>query len=158
MCAWNTKTARCNLEICKDSQKSFIEDIWCDRLDAIFRKDYHFLAIRESNRAVLYITGIFALWRGSPRPRQDLPFVSFVPGARRTRKASPRRLEALEERLERRSSGSSGPIINLPNRISSASGRLEKVDTPQCPYRVLRSAFSRFSLHFFLPWWLLRSW
>lgn len=58
-----------------------------DRLSAVFPKDYHFLAIRgESNGAALYITGVPALG-------QDLPgsFVSFVAGARRTRKASPGR-------------------------------------------------------------------
>lgn len=120
ICAWNTKTARCNSEICKDSQKSFIEDIWYDRLDAIFRKDYHFLAIRESNRTVLYITGIFALRRGSPRARQDLPFVSFVPGEGRER---PRLVARRRSRKDWREDRPDPPDRSLISRIESRAPR-----------------------------------
>lgn len=124
-----------------------------NRLNGIFPKDYHFLAIRESNRAGLYITGIPDPRRGSLRPRQDLPVRSFVRVLRsRSQKdersggeASSRRPRALEERRSRGSRPDPpGPIINLPNRISSASGRLEKVDTSFCPIRS-RSLFHSFS-------------
>lgn len=116
---------------------------WCNRLNGIFSKDYHFLAIGESNRARaaerwrrggggeragwLYITGIPDPQHS--RPRQDLrsSLVSFVPRGRKDEKlADP---VSSPEGVRRGSHGSSGPIINLPNRISSASGRLEKVDT-----------------------------
>lgn len=72
--------------------------------------------------------------------------MSFVPRIGRTGNGVPFRGPRA---LGRGSSRSSGPIINLPNRISSASGRLEKVGTRLPPASSRHSFSGLFSFSLF---------